>query len=266
MILKRRVRLGTVYMDELDDRIVISGIDCQEGRDNITASDTATGFGQRITRSYRSMLDVVIRFKILEHGKTTKGMRERANVLEKINAWAAPGGILRVNYKNERRLSVILAQPASEGSLWEFTKEFQLTFRAYTIPYWEDSTATEKGMGGNKATGSRNIVIEGSTTTQCNIELENRSGKTINTVNYITVGDNTMSFTGLGLGGNETLVIDHLRGLLRIRIRNSAGTFRNAMRKRTGANDFKVDPGTIACSFKAERACLCTISWRNRYL
>ena len=38
MILNRRAALNGVWLDELDNRIVISGIEPGDGKDNITAS------------------------------------------------------------------------------------------------------------------------------------------------------------------------------------------------------------------------------------
>ena len=266
MKLKRRVRLGSVYLDEIDDRIVISGIECGDGRENITAADTAAGFGQRITRKRRTTLDVVVRFRILEHGRTTVGMRERSQLLEKINAWAAPGGILRLNYKPGRRLNVVLAQPPSEGSLWDYTKEFQIVFRAYTIPYWEDYSANTDTIGGTVSKKSKNITLEGSAPTQFNVELANKSGAKINNVKDLHIGTNKMTFSSLGLMGKETLVVDHSNGLVRIRIRGADGKYRNVMKYRAGANDFTADPGVIGCGYEADRACLMTVTWRARYL
>ena len=264
MILKRRAALNGIWLDELDERIVISGIEPGDGKENITAVDSAAGYGQRITARWRQMMDVVIRFRLLEHGKDVTGLTERAQLLEKVNAWAASGGYLTVNYKPNRRAGVVLAQPPGEGSLWDYTKEFSLTFRAYTVPYWEDENALSVTFGGNSASGSRAITIEGSAKTQCEAELANTSGMTINSCR-IVIGGNTMSFSGLGLGGNEVLIIDHQDGLVRIRIRNG-GSYRSVMAARSGADDFKVGPGTQSCSFSADRACRMTVSWRCRYL
>lgn len=266
MILKRRVSLNNVWLDEVDERITISDIECSDGRENISATDTAAGFGQRVTMNRRNTLDVVIKFRMFERGRSVNGLKERSKLLEKVNEWAAPGGILRTNYKTGRRLNVILVQAPGEGSLWDYTKEFQLTFRAYTIPYWEDNSANSESFGGKSASGSKTITVNGSAPTQFNVELENTSGQNIDTAT-VTVNGNTMTFSSLGLGGNETLVIDHKDGLVRIRIRNAQGTHRNAMSKRAGANDFTASPGDVACSFSGtKRACKMTVSWRSRYL
>lgn len=265
MVLQRRVALNGVWLDEIDSRIVISGIEPGDGRENITAVDAASGFGQRITGQRRSTLDLVVRFRIYEHGKTELGMTERATLLEKINAWAAPGGVLTVNYKPGRRLNVILAQAPGEGSLWDYTKEFQLAFRAHSVPYWEDKTESTVQIGGNLAAEDGAFTTEGSAETQADVLLENMSGAICKGC-IVAVGGKTMTFSALTLGANEALVIDHKDGLVRIRVRDAGGGYSSAMALREGANDFLVAPGAHAISYSAQRACRMTVNWRNRYL
>lgn len=268
MKLTRRVALNGKWLDNVDDRIVISSVEPADGRESITAVDAASGYGQRVTGNRRSTLDMVVKFRILEHGHTKGGLQGRAEVLEKVNAWAADGGVLTVNYKPERRLNVILAQAPGEGSLWDYTKEFTITFRAYAIPYWEQETANSLVIGGSTASGNGTAVIDGSAKTQVNAQLYNNSGKEINTAT-VKVGSNTMEFSALAMAGGETLVIDHTgNGLVRIRIRSTSGGYRSAMaaRSTSSANDFMVSPGNAACSYTAQRACRLTVSWRARYL
>ena len=266
MILNRRVALNGVWLDEVDPRIVISAVEPGDGRENISATDTATGFGQRVTSNRRTSVDFVVRFMMLEHGRSVEGLTERSALLEKVNMWAAAGGVLTVNYKPNRRLNVILAQAPGEGSLWDYTKEFSLTFRAYTVPFWEDEIESVSTFGGGSASDNASITVGGSAPTQFNVELANKSGKTINTAN-VTVNGNKMSFSSLGMAGDETLVIDHRAdSILRIRIRNAGGTYRNVMSKRTGANDMVAKPGAVSCSYSADRACEMKVSWRSRYV
>ena len=264
MIMARRVALNGVWLDELDDRIVISGIEPGAGEESIQAVDAAAGYGQRITGRHRSTMDIIVKFRMLENGRSDTGLAERSRLLEAVNVWAQAGGILTVNYKPNRRAAVVLAEAPGEDSLWDFSKEFVLVFRAYAVPYWEDETANTATFGGNTASGSRSISVEGSARTVCDVELENTSGMTINSCT-VKVGGNTMSFSSLGLGGGETLVIDHQDGLVRIRIRRG-GSYRSAMAARSGANDLLVAPGTISCTYSADRACRMTVSWRSRFL
>ena len=255
MIMARRVALNGVQLDEVDERIVISAVEPGEANENITSTESAAGYGSRITSGRRGMLDIIVKFRILENGRTESGMAARAAVLEAANAWARAGGIMTVNYKPNRRLNVTMEKPATEGSsLWDFSQEYTLAFRAYVIPYWEDENASTVTFGGSSASGSRYITLEGSAKTTCDVEIMT-----------VRVGGNTMTFRSLGLGGSETLVIDHVDGLVRIRIRNGS-SYRSAMAARTGANDFMSPPGSQYCAYSADRAVRMTVSWRARYL
>jgi len=267
MQLTRRVALNGVWLDEIDSRICISSIEPGDGKENISAVDAAAGYGQRITGNRRQMVDMVIKFRMLEHGHNVTGLTERSQLLEKVNAWAAAGGVLTVNYKPDRRLNVILVQAPGEGSLWDYTRELQLTFRAYRIPYWEDENISSATVGGNNSSGTGAASIGGSVKTQVSAMLENTSGMNINTA-AVTIGGKSMYFTGLGLGNNEALVIDYSGdGILRIRIRSAGGIYRSAMacRSDSSADEF-VAIGDVTISFSAQRACRLTASWRCRYL
>lgn len=265
MIMARRVALNGVQLDELDERIVISAVEPGEGNENITSTESAAGYGSRITSGRRGTLDMTVRFKLLERGRTEEGMAQRAALLEAVNAWARTGGIMTVNYKPNRRLHVTMERPATEGSsLWDYSKEYTLQFRAYAIPYWEEEDANTVTFGGNAASGNRSITLEGSAKSTFDVELANTSGMTINSCT-VRIGGNTMTFRSLGLGGSEALVIDHVDGVVRIRIRNGS-SYRSAMTARTGANDFMSPPGAQACSYSADRAVRMTVSWRARFL
>lgn len=270
MILKRRVALNGVWLDEVDDRICISSVEPGDGKENISAVDSAVGFGSRITGQHRSTVDMIVKFRILNTGRTEKGLQARAKVLEKVNKWARNGGALTVNYKADRRLNVILAQAPGEGSLWDYTKEFQITFRAYALPYWEQDPAESAVQ--TAANTNKLIKIDGSAETQIDVTLKNISGQTINTATVQiskSGASRTIQLTNLGLAGNEALVIDHKDGLIRIRILGANGTsYRSAMANRTSGSDddLKLAPGNWNARYTADRACEMTVSWRARYL
>lgn len=273
MILKRRVALNGVELDEVDERIVISSVEPADGIEEISPANSAAGFGQRITGYRRNSVDIVVVFRILQRGHSVDGQQARSEVLEAVNAWAAAaapergGAYLTVNYKPERRLHVVLAQAPGEGSLWDWSKDFTITFRAYAVPYWEDEAVSSARIGTDNTSGSGSIQLDGSARTTVDAELLNRSGMSISTAT-ITIGGKAMQFNAMGLAANETLVIDHAGGLLRIRIRSAAGAYRSAMDKRAAASadDFTVTPGAVSVSFSCQRACRLTVNWRCRYL
>lgn len=269
MILSRRAALNGEELDAAHDRIVIQGIECADGRDTISATASAAGSGQRVTSRRRDTLDVVIRFG-LDIRRTD--LQARAEALEAVNAWAAiaaDGAWLTLGHKPGRRLRVRLAQAPGEGNLWEWTRDYTITLRAYEIPYWEDEEAESAEIGTVSMTAAGSFRAGGTAPAGVAVELQNMSGAEIKRITNITVGGNRMAFDTLGLMANETLIIDHGEtGLVRIRIRAADGTYRSAMAARTpeSADDFAVYPGDNAAGFEAQRACRMTVRWRCRYL
>ena len=285
MKLAHRVSLGGVQLDSIDDRIIIKGIEGGAGRETVTAVGTGAGDGTRITGKRRESVEVVVRFSINISARRTdagsykvigssggmiasadaNGMEERGRVLEEIIAWASQGGWLKVSYKPNRRLYVDEVVTPGEGDLWKRLSEYTITFRAHAVPYWMENTATTM-VSRTGQTGSGTIPVAGSAKTVMEAELVNKSGATVNTAS-ITIGDRTMSFTGLGMTGGQSLKIDHVitRGKNVIRIRIGS---KSVMAKRTedSADEFDVLPGDCAYSFTAQRACQLTVISRGRFL
>lgn len=264
MILKRRVALGGIQLDELDERIVISGIDEAAGKETITATGLAVGNGQRITGRRRDTLDVTVKFQLkIKNGD----MEARSALLDRVNAWAANGGWLTVGHRPGKRLLVVLAQAPGGGDLFNWTNEFNLVFRAYSVPYWADVAETAV-ISNTTASGQVNIDVPGSAQTLANVVLENKSGGKINRA-AVNAGGSKMVFTELGMVSGDSLVIDHIQKAdifyLRARIVNGSTT-RSVLANRSGADDLYVSPGAVNVTFSADRAVQATVTVRGRYL
>ena len=78
MILKRRVALNGVWLDEVDSRIAVSSVEPGDGRENISAVDAAAGYGSRITGERRQTVDMTVKFRIHEKGRSEAGMQARS--------------------------------------------------------------------------------------------------------------------------------------------------------------------------------------------
>ena len=260
MILAHRVALNGTQLDSLDSRINIKAVEEGAGKDTIGAAATGRRSGQRIQTRRRETLDVVVKFSILEPDSLTA----RETVLEAVNNWAAGGGILTLNYRTGRQLNVVCAQCPGAGDAYEWTTVYAITFRAYEVPYWEESTAATGTDSGD--TGSVSLTVNGSAETVAEVSFKNTSGSTVDTFS-VTAGDSTIAFTDLGLANNETLEIDHDGKLIRIRIKGTGGTYRSAMGKRTAASDddLYILPGSRTVSYTAAGSGSFTASVRGRF-
>ena len=260
MILKRRVSLGGVQLDSLDNRILISGIDEAAGRDSITGIGSG-GNGQRITKKKRESLDITVKFTLKIRSDE---MAEREALLQKIIGWAAPGGWLRLESRPGQRLMVTLAQAPGSGDMFNWANEFTMVFRAYSVPFWMESTAVS-AKSGTAAEGSMTIDVPGNAESVADATIENRSGKTINRIT-LKVGNSEIKFTDLNLGGTDTLYIEHTIRQDIAFFRARTGNGGSVMAKRSGADDLKVNPGVNAITFSADRAVAVTVNVRGRYL
>lgn len=260
MQLKRRVALGGTQLDSLDNRILISGIDEAAGKETISAVSVGGADGQRITNRRRDTLDITIKFTM---NIKNSDMAARSTLLDKVNKWAQPGGVLTVGHRSGKRLNVVLAQAPGGGDMFNWTNEYTIVFRAYTVPYWEDVTATSAEMTQDD-TGTGSITVPGSANTVADVTIVNKSGDTLDAVS-LTINNCIIGFSGLGLANNGSLVIDHVTAGGVYAMRAKIGTT-SVLAKKTGADEFVLKPGANSISWTAGGDVAITVSARGRYL
>lgn len=260
----RRVALNDVMLDEIDDRILVQGIEENAARLSWSAVSRGGGAGQRVTQQRRDYLEVTVKFAI----RLTKAhMTARNRIFEQVAGWAVNGGWLTVNYKPKRRLRVVCTELPTAGDQAEWNSDYEITFRAYDVPYWQQESPNTLQVNSTKSI-SREMAIEGTAESVLDVEFANVSGMEINTVT-LTTPKSTFAFKSLGLGADETLMIDHTsKGILRIRIRSANGSYRSALAKRTedSSDDLIVQPGQTTVTLSAQRAGRLKISCYGRYV
>lgn len=258
MILSRRVAMNGQYLDTLYGSIVIRGIEFDAPKANIKTIDKMGGFGLRVTSHRYETLDVVVKWA-MNVPKTNLIMRRK--IYEDVCRWAMQTGWLTVNFLPERRLWVDKTELSSAGDFWDWTEEYTITFRAYSVPFWQDifpSTISQTSYSG----GNLSMTIPGAFRTVLDAEFKNTSGSTLNTFS-VTAGGYTISLSYLGCGNNSTLKITHgTDGLLKILVDN---TSKYDKRLSSSADDLYVDPGTAAVTITTERSGDLTLSAYGRY-
>lgn len=263
MQLRRRVSLNDVQLDEIDSRIIVRGVEEDAAKLSFTTATAYGAPGQRLTSRHRDTLDVTVKFAIRI---TRKDMAARSELFEKIAGWAAGGGWLKLNYRPNRRLRVVCAGLPAAGDQADWDTEYEITFRAYEAPYWEQSTPSTMTINSTKSL-SRSMEIAGTMDSVLDVTFENISGMEISTMT-ITTDVSRFEFKSLGLKADETLVISHTAaGLLRIRIRGASGDYRSVMSRRTpeSSDDLVVSPGLATIGLTAQRAGKVTLSCNGRY-
>ena len=262
MILKRRVALGGVQLDSLDDRIIITSIDPAAGKDEINAVDMAGRDGQRPVRQKRKTLDVTVKFALKIRNDD---MEAREELLEVVNGWSVNGGWLTIGSRPNRRLMVMLAQAPGSGDMFSWSNEFTLVFRAFSVPYWEDTDATSVSSA-TANSGTITLDVPGNAGTVADVTVENKSGKEIKNLK-VKVGDSEFTFETLGLGGTSKLVINHVQTKDKFFLQAKIGSTSVLKYRQAGsADDFNVSPGNNTITFTADRAVKVTVSTRGRYV
>lgn len=260
MILSRRAALNGVQLDEIDDRILIQGIECAAGKESVSAV-SVYGAGQRMTGEHRDTIEVNVTFSMLIRRTDLAG---RAFLFEKACAWAKSGGWLTLSFRPDRRLRVDYVAMPAMGDITKWTNRYTFTFRAYNAPWWQQDMPTVIRTT-SVSSATHGIGVTGSMRTVLDVEFENTSGAAVNTFTF-TAGGSSFALESLALADGETLVIDHTdEGILRIRIHGS--TWRSALDKRTAASsdDLYVDPGAVTYTMTAGGAGTLTVRCRGRF-
>lgn len=261
MILSRRIALDGVELDQIDEAVVIQSIDPGTPTENVSAADRMGGWGQRITEEHQQVLEARVSYGI---NIPKRQLAQRRQVFDAVNAWALQKGWLTINWMEGRRMWVEKAVLPGSGDLWDWTATFTIAFRAYGVPFWQDSTATEATIAAEDE-GEGTITVPGLTETVCDARITNVSGSTIDTMT-VAIGMSIFSFTGLGLADGEVLEITHDEtGILIIRI-YTGEMVRTALDKRTGgSDDLYVRPGSNAIAITGGNV-EATVSCFGRYV
>lgn len=257
MRLSRRAALNGVQLDELHSAIVIRGIDTGVPKETINAVNRMGGAGQRITTQHWETLDVGVDFAI---DVPKKNLALRRQIWEDVMAWAIPGGWLTVDHLPDRRLWADKVILPGSGDLREWAESFRLTFRAYSVPFWQTvNPAVVAARGVSSWSGT--LGVPGHFRTVADVTFHN-NGSTCDSFT-VNCGGNVITLSGIALSSGADLKIFHgTDGLLRM----TAGGV-SVYNKRTAgsADDLYLDPGTAAISITAPQAGNVTVECYGRF-
>lgn len=258
MILSRRIALDGVQLDEIDEAVVIQGIDPGTPSESMSVTDRMGGWGQRITAQHWQTLEVRVTYGI---NIPKRQLARRREVFDAVNAWALKKGWLTINWMEGRRMWVEKVILPGSGDLWDWTATFTITFRAYGVPFWQDELPAQ-AVSATAASGRVWITPGGNTESVLDVSFRNMSGMTINNF-WVQTGGRRITLASLGLGGNQTLTINHsAEGLLQIRIGSTS-----VYSKYRGADDLIVQAGEAAAvDYSADRAGILTVQNYGRWI
>ena len=114
MILSRRVSLGGVHLDSLDNSIVIQSVQPGVPHESVNAVNRMGGFGQRVTSQHWETLEVNVTFAI---NLPKNQLAARRTVFDKVMKWANVKGWLETNQMPGKRVYVEKAVFPSGGDM-----------------------------------------------------------------------------------------------------------------------------------------------------
>ena len=233
--------LGGIELHSIDPAIYIQRINEGAPGIEVSAGNRAGNSGQHVNGIQRKTMDVSIQFSI--NLPKTEILR-RAEILQQVNAWAAAGGNLTVNYRDRQKLRVkCISYPGIDG-IDRWTENYEIQFRAFPIPYWQSMDAESVSISATASGNTAMWIRETGGGLIC-CEATNSSGSTVDTAAIAANGRN-FTFSSLGLANGEKLRCDYDDdGIQRIRIQASGGTWRSAMAARAtiSNDDILLNPG-----------------------
>lgn len=228
--------LDGVELSAIAPEIIVTDITHNAPVREVRASDIAGRNGKLYTRTITSSTGVTVSFEI-----HTPDVRRRALIMEDVQRWAMPGGVLTTSDRPDRVLRVVCESLPTIGSAQKWTGICSIGFVAYAVPFWEDEAPRRVSITGN---GSKNLFVPGfAAPASVETKVKNTGSGTISSV-MLTAGETSMTFAGLALGAGQTMIISHdARGLLTARI---GGT--SVLDKRTAASsdELELEPGKNA--------------------
>ena len=250
------VALDGVELGELAPEIIVTDIIHNAPVRELKASDIAGRNGKLVDRTVTSSVGVTVYFEI-----NTQDVRRRALIMEDVQRWAMPGGVLTTGERPDRRLVVVCDSLPAVGSALKWTGRCSAGFTAYAVPFWEDESPRRVSISGN---GSKSLFVPGfAAPAGVEAKVTNTGSGAISSVK-LTAGDTFMEFTGISLAAGKSLEIAHdARGLLTARIGDTSVL---ARRTAASSDEMELEAGkTAALAVSTNGTANTTFEVRGRY-
>ncbi len=255
--MKLDCQMNGASLSALDGSILITDVEEEGAPQTLTVCDLPGREGSRFIRRRRTSLTVKIRLMIRE-----RSLNRRRILLEKLARWCTDG-YLTVSYRRGQRLGCVCVQGVEGVSVTGWAEEITLIFRAYGLPWWEDTVPKTLTL----APGEEGSLHLGGTAETTWAEAEAACLTAVNTLT-LTCGETAMTFTDLAMTPGETLRLTWDReGMQQIRIQGN-GT-RSALGCRTAdSDDDLLVPAnkTVPLRVEADGQVAVTFRARGRYL
>lgn len=196
------IALNGVELHSISNAIVIQGISEQSPNWNIATGAKAEAIGQFVNRFEKRYREVSVRFALA----IKRDMPLRVAIIQQVNAWAAKGGVLSVDYRDGQRLRVICAAlPTINTDKW--AEDYTITFRAYRVPFWESVEKTQVTISAATSGTTTMNLRETAGGKLCAIAT-NGSGSALTSLGVFANGKR-IALTDMSVASGSSVVIDY---------------------------------------------------------
>lgn len=193
--------LNGASLSALDPRIrVVDVIETAPQRRRQTADHPRCGMF--LLRQTRQHLGVQVRFLLQE-----EDVVQRRTLMQKVLAWAEPGGLLTTSDRPGQQLHVVCAASPSVSAL-SWLDELTVEFRAYRLPWWESAAPVSVTTA-----DTAGLTVPGQGEAPVSAEVVNTGADTL-TALTLAAGQTRMTFEGLALPAGSAFRLDFADGFL----------------------------------------------------
>lgn len=247
--------LDGLPLSAIAQEILLLDIDEVEPDEGSHTDSRALHHGERRSEWKRKHLAVKLRMMI-----RTQNILHRTKIMQDVTQWAARGGWLTINTRPGQRLRVQADKLPTLGSAHKWTREIEITFKAFERPYWEDESLTSVTI-----TNSGSLRFAGAVSS-CPIEVSavNMGTETLTNVLF-NCGTTYIKLDGLELPAGEKVSISYTDDdLMTI---TAAGTSALSNRTADSDDDLLAEPTMDnEISVTADQPVSATFKARGRWL
>lgn len=257
MILRHRVALNGIQLDEVDPAVLVLGV-AEEAAARQQTAVNQWAVGQRLTANRLNYIDVTVTFAVRIKKSDMQG---HTRVFGAVSRWANTGGYLTASHRDGQRIRVACVGISRLADPVKWETEYTITFRAYERPFWEDVREWVDTVSGT--TFVHKLPARGTQPTQLDLYLKNTTSGIMNTLT-VSTDEDEMEFEDLSLGPGKILAITHSETGLLV-IKNSTNTSLMTARTLESSDDLTLRPGLNTITVTAQCAAEATFRYRGRW-
>ena len=224
MISRYGVFLNNIALNDIHGNLYVADIQYPGAAINNTKTVFAKRQGALLSRRYKERETVVILF-LLEIYNTA----ERQYAVQDVQDWAKNGGVLETSDRPNQILRVICESYPSILSALKWKDTLSITFSAYSLPYWQDKSATTVSVTNNTETAR----VPGNVA-ECGAPVDVTATLTASASSLVLgVGSKEITLSGLNFDSGDVVRVYHDDNMFLHITRNGS----SILDKRSGADD-----------------------------